>query len=154
MIDLVELSDEEDAVGPNRNPPLQQQVTASRSQQLYVTRPLLQSNQPQSPANYHKQMVNNKNHGQMSNSPRSVGTTGVSNTGGLRPMGFANQTANGVNVQRVGVVPVTGTVNHKAAVVSHPAPLPDMPNPQPHAASWKRLPPRPTLKISRLKSGK
>ena len=63
-------------------------------------------------------------------------------------------TANGVNFQRVGVVPGTGTGNHKIPTLSHPAPLPDMPNPQPHAPSWKRLPPRPTLKISRLKSGK
>ena len=153
VIDLVELSDEEDADGPNRNPLQQQQIATSRSQQLYVTRPPIQSNQAPLPATYYKQPVANRNHVQMSNSPRSTGPAGVSNTGGLRPMVFANQMANGVNVQRV--VQGIGSVNHsKAPPLSHPAPLPDMPNPQPHAPSWKKLPPRPTLKISRLKSGK
>ena len=37
---------------------------------------------------------------------------------------------------------------------SHPAPLPDMPNPQPHSPSWKKLPQVPILKISRMEKGK
>ena len=65
VIDLVELSDDEDAGASNRNPPLQQQVSTPRSQQLYVTRPSLQSNQQQSPAIYYKQQVINRNHAQM-----------------------------------------------------------------------------------------
>lgn len=35
----------------------------------------------------------------------------------------------------------------------HPAPLPPMPNPQPNHPSWKLLPPRPALKISRVANG-
>ena len=37
---------------------------------------------------------------------------------------------------------------------SHPAPLPDMPNPQPHSPFWKKLPQVPILKISRMEKGK
>ena len=37
---------------------------------------------------------------------------------------------------------------------SHPAPLPDMPNPQPHSPSWKKIPQIPILKISRMEKGK
>ena len=37
---------------------------------------------------------------------------------------------------------------------SHPAPLPDMPNPQPHSPSWKKLPQVPILKISKMEKGK
>jgi len=36
---------------------------------------------------------------------------------------------------------------------AHPAPLPAMPNPQPNSPSWKLLPPRPALKISRVANG-
>ena len=36
---------------------------------------------------------------------------------------------------------------------THPAPLPAMPNPQPNSPSWKLLPPRPALKISRVANG-
>lgn len=36
---------------------------------------------------------------------------------------------------------------------SHPAPLPDMPNPQPHSPSWKKIPQIPILKISRMEKG-
>jgi len=36
---------------------------------------------------------------------------------------------------------------------AHPAPLPPMPNPQPNSPTWKLLPPRPALKISRVANG-
>ena len=146
VIDLVELSDEEDSVP---TPPVQTQpkapVPAQRSQQQpsvnnrngVGSNPVFQNQLPQ-----HKpQQAVNRIH-----APNTARSTGA--VGGIRPMVFANQMANGVNVHRP--PPLT---NNRIAPLSHPAPLPEMPNPQPHAPSWKKLPPRPTLKISRLKSG-
>ena len=147
VIDLVELSDEED--GPTNPQPQSQPkpaLPAQRSQQQTNTNnrnglgpnPGFPNQLPQ-----HKpQQVVNRIHAP--NPSRSTGTSG----GGIRPMVFANQMANGVNVHRPPPL-----ANHRIVPLSHPAPLPEMPNPQPHAPSWKKLPPRPTLKISRLKSG-
>ena len=41
-----------------------------------------------------------------------------------------------------------------AATFQHPAPLPAKPGMQMTAPGWKALPPRPALKISKLKTGK
>jgi len=43
--------------------------------------------------------------------------------------------------------------NRNTVCSSHPAQLPDMPNPQPHSASWKRLPPRPYLTLNNMQKG-
>jgi hypothetical protein len=40
-----------------------------------------------------------------------------------------------------------------APLLQHPAPLPDV-FPQPQNPMWKLMPPKPKLKISRLKTGK
>ena len=61
---------------------------------------------------------------------------------------------NGGSVQRT-LGQGAGTIHHNGELgLSHPAPLPEMPNPQPHLPSWKKIPPRPTLTISKIKAGK
>ena len=155
VIDLVELSDEEDGITP---PPIQQppqkQPPAPRSQP-HGTRPTASNTlfQNQHLPQHKPQQTINRIHAP-SNASRALGNGSAavaSNPTGIRPMVFANQMANGVNVHR----PPPGQVIQYSRNVplSHPARLPEMPNPQPHAPSWKKLPPRPTLKISRLKSG-
>ena len=66
----------------------------------------------------------------------------------------SNEMANGVRIQRASVRGISA-INHNGELpLFHPAPLPDMPNPQPHSPTWKKIPPRPSLKISKLKTGK
>ena len=154
VIDLVELSDEEDA--PSQSTPQESQTTgavpAPRSQQVHVSKPATQ-NQSSTSYYFKPHQAINRSPAQLINTPRPTVSTQVSNTGGggIRTMVFASQIANGVNVHRP---PGVSAVNYnRVLTLAHPAPLPEMPNPQPHAPSWKKLPPRPTLKISRLKSG-
>ena len=151
VIDLVELSDEEDTI-PTPPPPTQPKssVPVQRSQQQsnVNNRNAVNSNavfQNQLPQHKPQQVVNRIH---APNTSRPAGSGSGGSGGGIRPMVFANQMANGVNVHRQPPL-----VNHRIVPPSHPAQLPEMPNPQPHAPSWKKLPPRPTLKISRLKSG-
>jgi hypothetical protein len=49
---------------------------------------------------------------------------------------------------------VSPVAAQRAAALAHPAALPPMPSSQPNANGWRSLPPKPTLKISKLKSGK
>lgn len=54
---------------------------------------------------------------------------------------------------RGGVLLQSRPPNRLPLKTQHPAPLPPMPNPQPNSPSWKLLPPRPALKISRVANG-
>jgi hypothetical protein len=62
-------------------------------------------------------------------------------------------TVNG-HIPRSSQVTNTTVQNGLPEGCSHPAPLPDMPNPQPHSPSWKKIPQIPILKISRMEKGK
>lgn len=67
---------------------------------------------------------------------------------GMAPV---NTLLNGINQMKG--LPDGPTKNSNTACLSHPAQLPDMPNPQPHSASWKRLPPRPYLTLNNMQQG-
>ena len=167
VIDVVDLSDEEDSVTPTpqvATQPKQTTAPAPKHQQgNNPSRPINNSFQSQHLPQHKPHQAINRIHapGNLSRSihngpSQNSSSSNNSNGGGIRPMVFANQMANGVNVHRP--PPLVGQgigamQYNRTTPISHPAPLPDMPNPQPHAPSWKKLPPRPTLKISRLKSG-
>ena len=162
VIDVVDLSDEEDSVTPTPQVPIQpKQTTASAAkyqQDNNPSRPINNSFQNQHLPQHKPHQAINRIHapGNLSRSIHNGPSQNNSNGSGIRPMVFANQMAKGVNVHRppplVGQA-ISAMQHNRTTPISHPAPLPDMPNPQPHAPSWKKLPPRPTLKISRLKSG-
>ena len=167
VIDVVDLSDEEDSVTPTPQVPTQPKQTTAPAPKYQQgnnpSRPINNSFQNQHLPQHKPHQPINRIHapGNLSRSihngpSQNLSTSNNSNGGGIRPMVFANQMANGVNVHRPPPLAGQGIgamQYNRTTPISHPAPLPDMPNPQPHAPSWKKLPPRPTLKISRLKSG-
>lgn len=63
------------------------------------------------------------------------------------------QIVNGGNVQKACTLGINNSHHNRELGLSHPMPLPDMPNPQPHSPSWKKIPPRPILQISKMKTG-
>ena len=167
VIDVVDLSDEEDNVTPTPQVPTQPKQTTAPAPKYQQgnnpSRPINNSFQNQHLPQHKPHQAINRIHapGNLSRSihngpSQNSSSSNNSNGGGIRPMVFANQMANGVNVHRPPPLAGQGISSmqyNRTTPISHPAPLPDMPNPQPHAPSWKKLPPRPTLKISRLKSG-
>lgn len=63
------------------------------------------------------------------------------------PNALVLKQANNLTLQRI------PQVNHQRKNNTHPAPLPNLPALQGSNPHWKKLPPRPTLKISKLKNG-